>query len=138
MVCPSLSFKKKIKALAGWGFIWRPSEERDPLIFLSIFPMTGVLHAVLFPSVRLLVLHPHNTRRRTLNVSVTHPGTNAHNCSLTSRSDHTTIFPLGQRYSSKVSGWTPTVTRIPGCHHYASQSGNYTLQRQHWLCCKLN
>ena len=28
-----------------------------------------------------LVVHPHNTRRRTLTVAVTHPGTNAHNCS---------------------------------------------------------
>ena len=63
--------------------------------------------AVLFPSVRLLVVHPHNTRRRTLTVAVTHPGTNAHNCSLTSRSDHTTIFPLGHRYSSK-SKWLDT------------------------------
>ena len=31
------------------------------------------LHAVLFPSVRLLVVHPQQTRSRTLTVAVTHP-----------------------------------------------------------------
>ena len=31
-------FKKKFKALAGRGFVWRPSEVRGPLIF-SIFPL---------------------------------------------------------------------------------------------------
>jgi hypothetical protein len=65
------------------------------------------LHAVLFPSVRLLAVHPQQTRSRTLTVAVTHPGTNAHNCSLTSSSDHTTIFPLGHWYSSK-SKWLDT------------------------------
>ena len=65
------------------------------------------LHAVLFPSVRLLVVHPQQTRSRTLTVAVTHPGTNAHNCSLTSSSDHTTIYPLGHWYSSK-SKWLDT------------------------------
>ena len=39
------------------------------------------LHAVLFPSVRLLVAHPQQTRSRTLTVAVTNEGTNAHNCS---------------------------------------------------------
>jgi hypothetical protein len=34
------------------------------------------LHAVLFPSVRLLAVHPQQTRSRTLTVAVTHPGTN--------------------------------------------------------------
>ena len=68
---------------------------------------TSVLHAVLFPSVRLLVVHPQHTRRRTLTVAVTHPGTNTHNCSLTSSSDHTTIYPLGHWYSSK-SKWLDT------------------------------
>ena len=62
---------------------------------------------MLFPSVRLLVVHPQHTRRRTLTVAVTHPGTNAHNCSLTSSSDHTTIYPLGHWYSSK-SKWLDT------------------------------
>jgi hypothetical protein len=38
---------------------------------------------VLFSSVRLLAVHPQPTRRRTLTVAVTHPGTKAHNCSLT-------------------------------------------------------
>ena len=38
------------------------------------------LHAVLLPSVRILVVHPQQTRSRTLTVAVTHPGTNAHNC----------------------------------------------------------
>jgi hypothetical protein len=52
------------------------------------------LHAVLFPIVRLLDVHPQQTRGRTLTVVVTHPGANAHNCSLTSSSDHTTIYPL--------------------------------------------
>jgi hypothetical protein len=65
------------------------------------------LHVVLFPSVRLLVVHPQQTRSRTLTVAVTHPGTNAHNCSLTSSNDHTTIYPLGQWYSSK-SKWLDT------------------------------
>ena len=60
------------------------------------------LHAVLFPSVRLLVVHPQQTRSRTLTVAVTHPGTDTHNCSLTSSSDHTTIYPLGHWYSSIV------------------------------------
>ena len=62
---------------------------------------------MLFPSVRLLVVHPQQTRSRTLTVAVTHPGTNPHNCSLTSSSDHTTIYPLGHWYSSK-SNWLDT------------------------------
>ena len=76
------------------------------------------LHAVLFPSVRLLAVHPQQTRSRTLTVAVTHPGTNAHNCSLTSSSDHTTIFPLGHWYSSK-SKWLDTYrysnSQMPPC-----------------------
>jgi hypothetical protein len=65
------------------------------------------LNAVLFPSVRLLGVHPQQTRIRTLTVAVTHPGTNAHNCSLTSSTDHTTIYPLGHCYLSK-SKWLDT------------------------------
>ena len=40
------------------------------------------LNDVLFPSARLLIVHPQQRRSRTLTVAVTHPGTNAHNCSL--------------------------------------------------------
>ena len=51
---------------------------------------------------RLLVVHPQQTRSKTQTVAVPYPGTNAGNCSLTSSSDHTTIYPLGPQYSSSV------------------------------------
>ena len=70
------------------------------------------MHAVLFPSITLLDVHAQHTRSRALTVAITHPGTNAHNCSLTSSSHHTTIYPLGHSYL-----WMPIITR---CHHYAS------------------
>ena len=54
-------------------------------------------------------------------MAVTHPGTNAHNCSLTSSKVHTTIYPLGHWYLRKESSLTPTVTRIPSSHYYASR-----------------
>ena len=38
-------------------------------------------------------------------MGLTHLGTNAHNFSLTSSSDHTTIYPLGHRYSSWNQLW---------------------------------
>ena len=44
------------------------------------------------------------TRRKILTVTVTHPGTNAHNCSLTLSKVHTTIYPLGGHwYSAKTT-----------------------------------
>ena len=46
-------------------------------------------------SIMLLVLNPQPTRSSTLTVAFTHPGTNPHNCSLTSTSKvHTPIDPL--------------------------------------------
>ena len=57
------------------------------------------VHAALFPNVRLLAVSEQSTRSETLTVAVTHPGTNAHNCCLTSNSDLTTIFPLNYWYS---------------------------------------
>jgi hypothetical protein len=62
----------------------------------------AILYAVLFPSVWLLDVHPQQIRSRTLTVAVTHPGTNAQHGLLTSRSDHTTIYPLGHWYSSSL------------------------------------
>ena len=46
------------------------------------------------------------TRRRTLNVVVTHPGTNAHYCSLTSRKVHTPLpsRPLVES-AKKTKSW---------------------------------
>ena len=61
------------------------------------------LNAALFPNVRLLAVSEQSTRSATLTVAVTHPGTYAHNCCLTSNSDLTTIFPLSYRFSI----WTP-------------------------------
>ena len=62
------------------------------------------VHAALFPNIRLLAVSEQSTRSATLTVAVTHPGTNAHNCCLTSNSDLTTIFPLSYWYSIK-SKW---------------------------------
>ena len=51
-----------------------------------------------FPNFRLLAVSEQSTRSATLTVAVTHPGTNEHNCCLTSNSDLTTIFPLSYWY----------------------------------------
>ena len=61
------------------------------------------VHAALFPNVRLLAVSEQSTRSATLTVVVTHPGTNAHNCCLTSNRDLTTIFPLSYWYSVVTS-----------------------------------
>ena len=49
------------------------------------------VHAALFPNIRLLAVSEQSIRSATLTVAVTHPGTNPHNCCLTSDSDHTAI-----------------------------------------------
>ena len=49
------------------------------------------VHAALFPNVRLLAVSEQSTRSATLTVAVTHPGTNLHNCCLTSDSDLTAM-----------------------------------------------
>ena len=63
------------------------------------------VHAALFPNVRLLAVSEQSTRSATLNVAVTHPGTNEHNCCLTSNSDNTTTFPLSYCYSIYFDGF---------------------------------
>ena len=49
------------------------------------------VHAALFPNVRLMTVSERSIRSATLTVAVTHPGTNLHNCCLTSDSDLTAI-----------------------------------------------
>ena len=43
------------------------------------------VHAALFPDVRLLAVSEQSIRSASLTVAVTHPGTNLHNCCLTSK-----------------------------------------------------
>ena len=50
-----------------------------------------LVHAALFPNVMLLAVLEQSIRSATLTAAVTHPGTNLHNCCLTSDSDLTAI-----------------------------------------------
>ena len=56
--------------------------------------LTGLRQGWTIACVRLLAVSQKSLRSATLTVAVTHPGTNAHNCCLTTISDLTTIFPL--------------------------------------------
>ena len=83
--------------------MWNASDVLDRQVFDRGGPahVQAFLHAVLYPRVKLLVVHPQQTRSRTLTVAVTHPGTIAHNSAITLSKVHTTIYPLGHWYSSK-------------------------------------
>jgi hypothetical protein len=76
-------------------------------------------------------VHPQQTRSRTLTVVVTNPGTNAHNCSLTSSSDHTTIYPLGHWYPKKSSYYLYQKGKI-------DQNVSYTMSLQNKSNCNVS
>ena len=98
------------------------------------------LHVVLFTSIRLLVVHPQQTRSRTLTVAVTHPGTNAHTCSLTSSSDNTTIYPQGHWYLSTnytvgICAWTESLFPPSSPAEHEEESSLPTNRERHiyWI-----
>ena len=72
------------------------------------------MHAVLFPSVRLL-----DVSERLLEEK----GTNAHNCSLTSSKVYTTIYQLGRWYSSPINYVLCVISADPS--HTVSNTGVY-------------
>ena len=79
-----------------------PTQITSCLALLCILERINITNLTNFTT-SLHAVHPQQTRSRTLTVTVTYPGTNANNCSLTSSIDHTTICPLGHWYSSFIS-----------------------------------